>query len=765
MHKIGKILLKFVVQRIEMVYNVIDFGAGKRGKMRRKCFLVFLIAVCAAFFLDYIDFDILSREKQLDYENSKEYIVRVEKIAEKIYSMENGTEANGTDGEASASVITQQKQQVQLILTARVLSVDGKKIKKRVNIRLTCPATSADSTETVNPGTLYKQNLRIQCSLEKPNEAANPHCFDYRRYLKSKNVYGIGKISSYEICNKQFSLWEKYVRILICKRFEMEQQLDEKTRGIVTGVLFGDTAWLDEDVYEQFRSNGTAHILAVSGLHVGILYGLYRRFFGKELTPFSIIVLAAMLLTYGELSMWSTSVVRASLMISMQVIGQAADLRYDMLTALSTSGLAMMIRNPYVVLGTDFQMSFLAIGSITFFSKLIPKRVPEGLASAMAVNGGLVLYQAYQFNFLSVTALIANIPVIFLTGFLMPAALAGYVAFFCGMHSLFSFFKGTTEAAARLLVMVNSATAIGGKGGWDCVSPPAALAVFVCVLLLFFASETFWIWKERRVYKKVACCLLMITGVSLGAGIYSYCPVSHAQIVFVNVGQGDCLHIRDGKTNILIDGGGSTRYNIGKKTLKPYLLKNRVSSIDLALVTHEHMDHYQGIKELQKCFPVEKVAVKNTANKKFCAENGLTITTLWPLMIQEDTGQDENHMCSVFRIDYRGSRILVTGDLDEEGERQMLGYYKGTDEMKADILKVGHHGSKTSTCEAFLNAVQPKAAVIQVGKNLYGHPAPETLERLKQRGIKIYRNDKNGAVGVHLEKNKPPKISCMRSDT
>ena len=218
----------------------------------------------------------------------------------------------------------------------------------------------------------------LQCSLEKPNEADNPHWFDYRRYLKSKNVYGIGKIGSYEVCNKQFSLWEKYARMLLCKRFEMEQQLDEKTHGIVTGILFGDTAWMDEDVYEQFRSNGTAHILAVSGLHVGILYGLYRRFFGKTLTPFSVIVLAAMLLTYSELSMWSTSVVRASLMIGMQVVGRAADLRYDMLTALSTSGLAMMIRNPYVVLGTDFQMSFLASDQLLFSASLSRKGCRKG---------------------------------------------------------------------------------------------------------------------------------------------------------------------------------------------------------------------------------------------------------------------------------------------------------------------------------------------------------------------------------------------------
>ncbi len=747
-----------------MVYNVIDLSAGKRGKMRRKCFLVFLIAVCAAFFLDYVNLESMDKEKLLDFENSREYEVRVEKISRKIDAGAD-VKQESTDGKTSASVKKQQERQVQLILTARVLAVDGRKMKKRVNVRLTCQAETVGSERTVNPGKLYKQKLRVQCCLQKPDEAANPHCFDYRRYLKSKNVYGIGKVNSFETCRKSFSLWEKYARVLLCKRFALEQQLDEKTRGILLGILFGDTAWMDEDVYEQFRSNGTAHILAVSGLHVGILYGLYRRFFGKEITLFSATVLAVMLLTYGELSMWSTSVIRAALMIGMQVVGQAADLRYDMLTALSASGLAMIIRNPYVVLGSDFQMSFLAIMSIAFFIKIIPKRIPKGLASVMAVNGGLVLYQAYQFNYLSVTALIANLPVIFLTGFLMPAALISYAAFSCGMQSVFVFFKGITEAAARLLLAVNKATAIGGKGGFDCVSPPVFFAVFFCILFFFLASETFRIWKEREEYREMALCVFLIAGIAAGAGVYSYCPVSRAQIVFVNVGQGDCLHIRDGKTNILIDGGGSSRYNVGRKTLKPYLLKNRVSSIDLALVTHEHMDHYQGIKELQECFPVKKVATGNTAGKRFCAEKGLTITTLWPIRIQEDAGQDENHMCSVFRIDYMGSRILVTGDLDEEGERQMLAFYKGTDEMRADVLKVGHHGSKTSTCEAFLDAVQPKAAVIQVGKNLYGHPAEETLSRLEERGIEIYRNDRNGAVGVHFEENKLSKILCMRTET
>ena len=139
----------------------------------------------------------------------------------------------------------------------------------------------------------------------------------------------------------------------------------------------------------------------------------------------------------------------------------------------------------------------------------------------------------------------------------------------------------------------------------------------------------------------------------------------------------------------------------------------------------------------------------------------MSVKVLWPESeelpggVTEAESSDENLLNGVYRIDYRGIRILVTGDLLEEGEADMVKYYAGTQELRCDVLKVAHHGSHSSSSEAFLDAVRPKAAVIQVGKkNRYGHPHQETLEKLKRRNIPVYRNDRHGAIGLRVRRNK-----------
>ena len=219
----------------------------------------------------------------------------------------------------------------------------------------------------------------------------------------------------------------------------------------------------------------------------------------------------------------------------------------------------------------------------------------------------------------------------------------------------------------------------------------------------------------------------------------------------MDVGQGDCIHLRAGRKNILIDGGGKIEYNTGKRTLKPYLLKNGAGKIDAALATHLHTDHYKGLTELQECMRVEKLYKEMTAGSTLKITDNIRIETLWPLEIKEKNAQDENKNCSVFMIYYDKYKILVTGDLDSEGEREMIRYYGNSGRLRADVLKIGHHGSKTSTCEEFLKCVSPKIAVVQVGKNTYGHPASETLQRLEKQGCMLFRNDRDGAIGLCLK--------------
>lgn len=204
----------------------------------------------------------------------------------------------------------------------------------------------------------------------------------------------------------------------------------------------------------------------------------------------------------------------------------------------------------------------------------------------------------------------------------------------------------------------------------------------------------------------------------------------------------------------MIDGGGKIDYNVGKKILKPYLLKNRVSNVDLAIATHLHTDHFKGLKELQEEGMIKNMKSGIAAGKTFSVSEDVKIETLWPLTLEGDEIQDENDNCSVFMVYFNNFKILVTGDLDEAGERKMIEFYGKEEKLKADILKVGHHGSKTSTSDEFLNAVSPEYAVIQVGKNNYGHPDIKIIEKCRKRGIIVLRNDTHGAVGFSFKEGK-----------
>lgn len=628
-------------------------------------------------------------------------------------------------------------------LEVRVETIDGTPVRKKETVLVNCPKMKEE------PGAVFRRKICFQGSFSLPEERRNPGCFDYRLYLKSRGIWYQMAVSDYEIVTGSENPADRLAAWLIGRRFAFRQTLPPESRGLVCGILFGDTGDLDEEVYRQFQASGTAHILAVSGLHLGILYGLYQKIAGRKKKPAAVILLGMAVLAYGTVSMWSPSVQRAAVMIALPVLAQFLDLRYDMSTGLSTVALVLILRNPYVIFGAGFQMSFLAVASICFLCPVIPSRVPEGLSAMVAVQAGLLLYQMYQFNYFSLTALAANLPVVFLTGILVPAALSSFFLFMIvGSGGPLAVL---TDSLSHLLLTVNRLTSLDGKAGIDVVSPPLWLVVAIYLMLFFLSSETGHILWLRGKKKIVAAVLLLCVLTAFFCDTLLVSPVSGADLVFVDVGQGDCLHIRDGNRNILIDGGGSVTYNVGENILKPYLLKNQVARVDLAIATHLHTDHFQGLEELSAAYPVKKLVTGLTAGNCIQISEQVSIETLWPLEIDEEAGQEENSQCSVFMIRYGSWRILVTGDLDARGEQEMVDWYSQRgqlDILKADILKVGHHGSGTSTCDGFLDAAEPEMAVIQVGKrNIYGHPDGKVIEKLQQKGIIVRRNDHNGAIG------------------
>ena len=697
---------------------LISLEKGIKGDiMRRKCFYLFIFVLMVLYTVDFIGIPLKKGIDEELFKGSRSFTGRV--------------------------ISVQQKDDC-LRLAVEIESAEGDSVSLGENVLLSIYGTEDKPWEFLN------RRISFETALEHPKGQRNPHCFDYARYLKSRGTGAVAETKKIKLEPCSLTMNERYEIKLCEKKYLFCRNLSEESRGIVMGILFGDTTFLDEDAYDEFRKNGTAHILAVSGLHVGIIYGIYEKLAGRRKNIPALFLLAFVLYTYGELSCWSPSVSRAVLMIAMSVMAKLADLRYDMLTAMSAAAFMLIIRNPYVIFGTGFQMSFLAICSIAFLRPVMPAKIPENAAVMFSVYLGLLPYQIYQFNYISLTSLIANIPVIYLAGYFVPVSAAGFL--------LFAFFGdagaagGVIDAMGRLIYFINGLTSLNGRSGFDVASPPLWAVLLISAFMFFLSSELFAIMKLRRQRSLIYRCMGGVLAISFLFQIFAYSPLSDDRIVFVDVGQGDSVHINSNGMDVLIDGGGSIGYNVGKKTLKPYLLKNGATDIDLALATHQHMDHMKGLEELQKVYPVKKLMTGLTAGTEINVNKDVKIQTLWPESIPENEGQDANSLCSVFMIFYKEYKILVTGDLDEKGEKMMLGKYFNTDVLAADVLKIVHHGSPTSTCDEFLEAVNPTYAVIQTGKNNYGHPSPKIIEKCAEKGIIVYRNDYNGAIGFSFGK-------------
>lgn len=629
-------------------------------------------------------------------------------------------------------------------LKVEITHAGGERLAQSFCALVTCFREREGEGTAAQPWRLWRGELVFRCELQKPSPARNPGCFDYARHLLSEGVIACAYVDDFGLQKEAAGRLAILEKKLIEFKYRFAASLPEEARGLVMGVLFGETAFLPEDVYESFRLNGTAHVLSVSGLHVGILYSWISKVAGRRRSPAFLLGNGCCLLLYCFLSSFSASALRAAAMIMLSLFAVCIDRRYDMLSAASLVVLLFMAADAHIIFNAGFQMSFIAVAAIAFFYRRMPKKLPDSLAISLAAGAGLIPYQLYVFNWFSLSSFIANVPVVYLTGIAVPVGLA-YFVFFC--------FFGPQEIAAHILAALAQTTVSlndflsFGFGGFDVLSPPLWLVFALCLLLFFLASEQCELWRLRAQRRCLTVSAGGLLALALILGSLPPAPLADCELVFVDVGQGDCLHIKSGDTNVLIDGGGDNEYNVGAGTLKPYLLKNGVREIDLALATHRHTDHFQGLIELYEegmaPFPLAGL----TAGQKYEPCEGLKIEVLWPLSLADDPLQEENASCSVFMVNFRGCRVLITGDLDAEGERSMVAHYRGTDRLRADILKIGHHGSAGSTSDELLRAVRPQFAVIQVGNNNYGHPDTKIIEKCQEKCIMVLRNDTHGAVG------------------
>ena len=616
-----------------------------------------------------------------------------------------------------------------------------------------------------------------------PQPQRNPGCFDYRLYLRSCGIQVMMNIEEIQPQLGKTSLYRTVVAdIRNTFSDKLKGILEPELSGIGIAMVFGDKSTLDEELYEDFQRNGTAHILAVSGLHVGILYSFFSFLWrGKKGVAFYFSV-SGVLLLYTALADFSPSVVRAAVMIALHLGAGILHRRYDLLSAAAATFILMLASNPFQLFHAGFQLSFLAIASLGVILPFAKTLYQGVFLSSIVIQAGMLPYTAYLFNYISFGAFIANVPVIFLSGLLLPMGIVLIPLAYCS-DSLFSAGAELLGAGCRILIGVNGFFYGDGITAMDVVSPSVPFLIGYYGILFFYVSEKGRILFLRKQYRQIAVCTALVGLLAFTLAPLTNTEFEKSDIVFVDVGQGDCIHVRtpDGK-NYLLDGGGSAKYNVGKNTLKPYLLKNGVRKVEAAFVTHLHEDHYGGIRELAKEGMVKQIGVYE-ANKvlepELCRETGgkteliylyggqsvklgdevfLDILAPERRTVEEyqeliKKQEEENESSMIMRLRYKGVSVLITGDIDQEGETRLAADPALKEQISCDILKVAHHGSKYSTSDAFLDAVSPELAVFQVGKNNFGHPSETVIEKCRQRGIMIYRNDRSGAVGIFVEKD------------
>lgn len=607
--------------------------------------------------------------------------------------------------------------------------------------------------------------------------ARNRGNFDQALYYAGQRIYGrIWCDEIIEVSGRANRMMESLYRLKMKWKAALSDAMGAENGAILTAMLLGEKSEMDSEIKELYQKNGFGHVLAISGLHISFIgYGIYRLLRKGGLSyPVSGIVSIGVLSLYVLLIGFSVSVFRAYVMLILRIGADVTGRVYDMITALLLAATLTVCYQPLYLTDAGFYLSYGAILGILLVLPAIQntfrcknKLVAGGLAS-LAINVMLfpvLLWFYYEFPIYSI---LLNVPVILLMSLVLSFGMAGSLFLFwlpsvgTGCLKICSAILNFYEALGKAGVRLPLARAVLGRPDlWKVVCYYAILLLIVLYM------------RKRKKPKKYIWFLLGIT-----VFLISLQPKGSVTVTMLDVGQGDGIFLRgpEGMT-YFIDGGSSDVNQLGKSRIEPFLEFLGVGSLDYVFLTHGDADHYSGIEEMLKrqtlgvkintlvlpanfrqdeallklARQAQGVGVKVVMMQEgdCLAEEGMKITCMQPS--KKNTVLTGNAGSMVLDIRYGSFSMLCTGDLEAEGEIQLTETIRGGG---YDVLKVAHHGSKNSSLQEFLEAVNPKIALISAGEgNRYGHPHEETLERLKNLGCRIYQTMEAGAITLTTDGN------------
>ncbi|MFC5557651.1 DNA internalization-related competence protein ComEC/Rec2 [Ureibacillus thermophilus] len=623
---------------------------------------------------------------------------------------------------------------------------------------------------------LAGRQFYVQGKVVKPTRPHHPYSFQMESYLKSKGAQGIIEITVLQYVDTTFSLSQKINEMRLHLKKHIEKAFPASLAPEAEALLIGLQEEMDDETKRAYQKLGITHLFAISGLHIGILSflfyeGLLRLHMRRELAA---IFLMVCLPLYAILSGGAPSVWRAVAVVELLMLSRLKH-RLSMDDALAISFIGFVLLEPGVIYQIGFQLSYLATASLIYSSQFL-QSIHSWWKNAFAVTFlcQLIVYPLLLFHFyeLSLSSFIANLLYVPLFSFLiLPINIALlFLTFIPGPFSdlVFFFYEPFRQLISNITFILESLPYqmwVPGKPSLFLIG----IAYFSVLIALYLI--------DCRAKKKYIALVLLIPALLIH---FQDKMNPNLVITFIDVGQGDCILIElpYRQKVYLIDSGGVLRfqqeewrkgkdYEVGRQIVVPFLKGKGISKIDAFILTHADSDHVEGAEEILKEIRVGEIHVTPSSWSKPVMEDLLDeakeqkvpiiekragvswregqvfFQYLWPMDIEYEGNNDS----LVLYLEMGDFQALFTGDLEAEGEQELLTAYPALHDI--DLLKAGHHGSRTSSSEAFIQQMKPELTIFCAGENnRFGHPHQEVVERFWKHHLKTMTTGEVGTIEI-----------------